>query len=301
MKLETALRLFLSEQRRATTRQQYELILSAMVHGVGASRAVDTITSVDLRQYMVDVRERKGRTGETITSTTINNHVKVVRAFFNWMVKHGDIASSPARGLKLDKVRAPIDKDSAMEDYELERVLAYYRFRQPQLAIILFIADTGCRVGGAATLVMDNLQPVERTATVVEKGDEPRPVWFGERTSLAVNQWLLMRGQRNHEFVFCHHAGPYEERSISQMIRRACKAVGVRSLGSHSLRHRKGFQMADAKLPATTAQLVLGHKDVKTTLDYYYPRDTERARKAVEELAEPLPEHDKISTIKRLS
>lgn len=301
MKLEQALRLFLSEHRRESTKRQYEQILSSLIHGIGASRSVESITSVDLREYMADVRERRGHRGELVTPVTVNNHIRVTRAFFNWMVRNRDIEFSPASGLKMEKVRIPIDQDSAMEDWELERVLAYYRFQQPQLAVVLFIADTGCRRDGAATLTLDNLKMSERTAVVIEKGDEPRPVWFGDRTAIALNQWLLMRGQRPHNFVFCHKNGAYGEASISRMIRRACLKTGVRSLGSHSLRHRKGFQLADGKYPATTSQLILGHKDVKTTLDYYYPRDTERARKAIEELSEPLPDHDKIDKIKRLS
>lgn len=56
-----------------------------------------------------------------------------------------------------------------------------------------------------------------------------------------------------------------------------------KAYGPHSIRHWRGQHLADKKTPPTVAQAILGHSDVKTTLDYYYNQDAERLRAVLEE------------------
>ena len=72
--------------------------------------------------------------------------------------------------------------------------------------------------------------------------------------------------------------------NVSLIIRRAAQLAGVRVLSSHSLRHRKGHQLADSRIAPSIAATVLGHSDVVITLQHYYPADWESAEQAMREL-----------------
>lgn len=119
----------------------------------------------------------------------------------------------------------------------------------------------------------------------MEKGDKERPVWYGELTAQVLRQWLIQRGRHDHDFVFCHQRGPYTPASISLIVRRAAVRTGCRSLGSHSTRHRKAFQLADARIAPSVAATALGHESINTTMNSYYPADYDRAQDAIQELA----------------
>jgi hypothetical protein len=51
------------------------------------------------------------------------------------------------------------------------------------------------------------------------------------------------------------------------------------------LRHRKGYQFADGRIAPSVAKTALGHENVLTTLQHYYPDDWERAKTSLEQLS----------------
>ncbi len=200
-------------------------------------------------------------------------------------------------------LKSAVGRDKAMTDDELAVLESYTLWKVRDRAILLFLADTGCRAGGAAKLKLQDLDIDHLKAMVTEKGEKTRPVWFGEKTATALRKWLLKRGPRPHDFVFCGDNGPLLPASISQVIRRASYATDIRSLGSHSLRHRKGFQLADARVAVTVAATALGHENPMTTMENYWPNDYARAEQAIRELVEkpePASEPSNIIPLRKL-
>lgn len=284
MKLDKALELFLSEYPNHNTVRAYRGVLEPMVMSIGAGRAVTRITTGDLLEYAAD----NIRTPDH-AQATIYKQIKTLKTFFNWLVRIGELDKSPAAGVRQIRRKRDVNREKAMRDEEFEKLVSYYQWKPQQLAIVLFLGDTGCRAGGLASVRISALDIPNLTATVTEKGDKTRPVWFGERTAQALREWLIQRGLQNHDFVFCHRHGPYKPAAISQIVRRALNATGGRSLGAHSTRHRKAFQMADSRIAPSVAATALGHENVNTTLNSYYPADYDRAREVIRELAEPAP------------
>jgi integrase len=122
-------------------------------------------------------------------------------------------------------------------------------------------------------------------------------VSFGENTAQALRNWLFVRPQKHRVtgvYVFSLNGEYMNPEQISQIIRRNCHRIGLRSLGAHSLRHRKGHQFADARIAPTIAAVALGHADVTTTLSHYYPDDYESADRALRELSQDNPLKTKI-------
>lgn len=283
MKLGNALHLFLNEYQNPNTRRIYNQCLEPLVAVLGADTPLADIKPIQLIGYRQELLKRP------VSTAYKNKHLKSTKTFFNWCVKVELIEKSPAAGLSVKEGKQSIPKDRAMHDDELERILAYVQWKPRDHALISFLADTGCRAGGAAGLRVEDLNFDQMSAEVVEKGSKRRHVWYGPRTASAIKLWLKKRGHVSG-YVFSADGHQLVSAVISQIVRRACKAVGVRSLGSHSLRHRKGHQMADAGVAITTAAQVLGHESVTITMKHYYPHDLERAAKAALELALPSDE-----------
>lgn len=277
MDLQHAVQLFLGEQR-PTTRTSYQYVLNNMTQYVGPQRPIERVSTTDLLEYMQGIRSRN------LAPATDNKYIKTIKTFFNWLVKAGYLQESPAAILRQPRLPAYVTRDKAMPDDKLAIVLDYAQWRPRDYALILFLADTGCRRTGAATLQVKDLMLDQQRAYVTEKGDKTRLVAYGSECSKALRRWLDIRIDEG-PYVFHRRGNAIKPAAISQIFRRACIAAGVGSYGSHSLRHRKGHQLADARVAPSVAATALGHSDPSITFKHYYPADWESAEKELRSLS----------------
>lgn len=273
MKLHNALKLFLDDYDKASTRRAYSSVLEPLIREIGPGRPVQLISNADIHSYIHDL-------DPGLAPATVRKHVKSIKTFFNWLVLMHEIDRSPAATLKQRRLDPHIDKSLAAADEEVAEML-HVAYGDPRaFALISFLADTGCRIGGAATLRVENVSLENLEAVVTEKGDKTRPVWYSSETASALRRWIIRKPAG--DFVFCRSDGlPMTSPSLAQVVRRVCVRAGLRSLGPHSLRHRKGHQLSDAGISPTIAAAALGHSDPTVTMQFYYPHDYNRAQAAI--------------------
>ena len=275
-----AITLFLGEQIEST-RKSYQYVLNFLADYIGPSRPLDKVTPDQLIEFM----QHTGNRPSVKSPATYNKYAKTIRTFFNWCVKAGLLAGSPAGGLRYRKEKASISRSKAMSDHQYEKLLDYAKWQPRYHALVLFLGDTGCRIGGAAYLQWKHVDLDNRTAFVTEKGKPARPVFFGEECALALRRWRSQCTFRDGDFVFSKHGKQLTNSSLGQFFSRLCRDSGVGAYGAHSLRHRKGHQFADNKVAPSIAAKALGHESVLTTLEYYYPDDLDRVQREIEKLA----------------
>ncbi len=278
MKLNAATELFLKSFENPQTRRAYRSGIELLKQIISPDTPVADIKPMQIILVQQAIEARKW------TQATKRKAVKSIKTFFNWLVKYEVLEKSPARAVKTKRLPTYVSRDKAMQERELQKVLDYVFFKPRDYALILFLADTGCRAGGASGLRVDDLDLQKQVATVTEKGNKTRPVIFGPKTANAIRGWLNRRGEVKGSYVFSRDGHQIKPSNISQIVRRACLAVGVRSLGSHSLRHRKGHQLADQHVAPSIAATALGHSDPTITLQHYYPADWESAEREMRQL-----------------
>jgi len=279
MRLQQAIEIFLAEYKEST-RLAYGSVLHPLVEEFGARRRVRDIATMDLIQYAQDLK------ASDRAEATIHKHIKTIKVFFNWLVKCGELDKdqNPSRAVRQIPVKHHVRQNKVITEAELKRLLDVVFGDPLKYAIVSFIADTGCRVGGAAGLLRVHLDLENMSAIVTEKGDEVRPVFFGRAATVALEEWLAVRPEVEHDFVFCHSRGEYTPAAISQMWRRACIRAGLRSLGPHSARHLFGHRMANNGVPISIVQKALGHKNMDITR-MYFPDSIEEVKTAVQSLS----------------
>jgi len=281
MKLSQAVELFLGEHK-LTTQRAYAHSLLPMRDWLGPARDLSDISSALLIEYFQKRIHNRG-----YALATIQKHTKGVKTFFNWCVRIGELDKSPAAAIRGRKLPRAIDRSKAMTDAELAAMLSAVVYKPRDYALLMFLADTGCRRGGAAGLQIKDLDLGAKQATVTEKGERERKVAFGDACATALVKWLAYRSAKHRikgTYIFTSDGLQMNAENISLIIRRAAKTAGVRVLSSHSLRHRKGHQLADARIAPSIAATALGHSDVTITLTSYYPADWESAERALREL-----------------
>jgi len=281
MELHKAISLFLGEHK-PSTQQAYRYVLCSMRDWLGPRRELADIRPEMLLEYFQKVIKRRAYSAATETK-----HAKTVKTFWNFCVHLELIERSPAKLVRAKKPPRAVDRHKAMTDDELLLLLEAVREKPRDRALLLFLADTGCRRGGAAGLRLQDLDLKKLVAVVTEKGEKERKVAFGEDSARALVYWLGYRSKRTavrDTYVFSRDGKLMKAENVSLIIRRACLVAGVRVLSSHSLRHRKGFQLSDARISPATAATVLGHSSPSITMEHYFPYDWATAEQAMREL-----------------
>jgi integrase/recombinase XerD len=292
MKLKQALELFLLEDRARASRETYRRFLSRFVAAIGPERPLELIQPEDINAYIDEMRgqrikyanhRKRHAVNEPLSPATIYKQIKMIKTFFKWCVDRKKIVESPAGHLKNPRPRSPLGQGKACTDDELAQILAAAQFKPRDRAVILLLAESGCRADEAGGLRIRNLDLDDQSAFIDGKGAHRRRIFFTEQTGDALRAWFDVRPEVDHDFVFTSTRGHgrMTARGISEIVRRLCKVAGLRRrLGSHSLRHRVGLTFARRRVAPKIAQHYLGHENIHTTLEYYQDVDESDLRAA---------------------
>lgn len=281
MLLHEAVAIWLS-QHIPTTRESYSRPIVYMMNLVGPELELDDITPMNMVRYSRYIMER-----ENYAIKTKEKHIKTTKTFFNWCVEMDFLEKSPARVLKTPKVPRRISREKAIDDDDLQAMLAYIESDQSEYgvrnyALIKFMADTGCRVSGAATLQFANLFLDELRAIVTEKG-KARKVAFSPEGAKALRRWLIRRPPLDasadaRKYVFISLNYKYKKLTSNYIGTILYRLKGyikrdweyeIRRNNPHSMRHRIGHKMADEQETPRAIADALGHDRIETAQEHY--------------------------------
>lgn len=248
-------------------------------------QALDRIGVAGLRRYVnglyartvryQDAPQRKAIPGG-LSLHTIHGHLRALRTFFKWCADEYHLPADPMKRIQLPRLANDQPKAATLDD--LERLLgaATGTTATRDRAILLFLADTGCRAGGLLSLTLGNLDLRKRRALLHEKGEKYRTVCFTDTTATAISLWLASRPTSAEDYLFCvltpgRRGSPLTLGGLHSMIHRLAKRAGVTGrVNPHAFRHMFGcLWQGDAK----TLSILMGHSDVATTLRYYVRPD----------------------------
>lgn len=192
-----------------------------------------------LKDAVSVIRAYKAGLKKRMTPSSVHGYQRAVRRLFSWMVEEGTIQCNIARNVPL--IRLPEQPPHAILEDDLHRLLNQLpRESARDRAIVLFLADTGCRVGGLCSLTFASLDLPNRCALVVEKGRKSRRVYFNDVTAAALSLYLTARPRSDYDAVFIAERGgqPLGTDGVRLMLRRMAKRAGVKGRHNpHSFRH----------------------------------------------------------------
>lgn len=282
MNLSEAVQLFLDSMRGVNSDKTvawYAERLAVLVDHFGGDRALTAITIGDLRKYrmaVLSIEKRYGKRGSRpqenghLSLFTVNATLKAAKRLFSWLHTEGILENNPAARLELPPI--PTTTRTGVNDDDAEKIIHAARTKPRDYALVLFLRDTGCRIGGACSLRLEDLDLQRCQATVVEKGSQQRVVYFGEAAAKAIQVWLELRPDWvTHSQVFCSYGGkPLIERGVYEVFRRLAAEAGVdENWSPHQWRHRKARKMLGNGANLQQVSQLLGHKSIEVTSRFY--------------------------------
>lgn len=305
MKLETALNEYLLACRadglRPATLQWYRSLLTVFVQTMDGA-ALEDVTPRQIRQYIVALEDRTERYTDApqkpaqrggLSRASIAAHVRALHAFWAWAEREYQLKRNPMRNVKRPRTVDPDPKAISGPDFvKLVNATERSRWGERDRAILVFLADTGCRLGGLVSLTMENLFIDEQRAIVREKGQKSRVVVFTAYTARILTQWLAVRdSSTRYVFVSQQTGARLTESGINQLLKRLKARAGVTGrVNPHSFRHGFAREYLLNGGDLVTLARLLGHSDISTTAAYY-------AVFSQDELADLHEKHSPLKTL----
>jgi integrase len=268
----------------------YDFQLERYISPALGSNSLCDLSRAQIEACLSNLRQ-KGHTGPTLRG---------VRATFSTVlrtvVERGYLEKNPAHGIRIRETNAkpPRRFYTPVQVRQLLRELA-----EPCRAVVLLAVLTGMRIGEILALRWKRVDLLRSTIEIAETFSDGQ---FGSPKTRSSNRVIPMsstlRGMletyhagalRNtpDDLVFCTTKGtPLNSKNLyNRALAPACDRIKQPRVSWHSFRHTHATQLAESGESLKTAQALLGHSDLETTLNTYMHAIPDSQRRAVDRVA----------------
>jgi integrase len=214
-------------------------------------------------------------------------------------VESGYFDRNPAHGIKTGEREAKQEK-RFLTPAQIRALLP--ALSEPCRTVVLAAVLTGMRIGEILALRWKRLDYVRGTIEVAETFSDgcfgtPKtrssrriiPMSFAVREAIETHGAANLRTAPN-DLVFSTSKGtPLNPKNLyNRVLAPACDAIRISRVSWHSFRHSNATILGEVGESLKTAQAILGHSDLETTLNTYTHAIPESQRRAMEKVAEVL-------------
>jgi len=223
--------------------------------------------------------------GMNISITTINNYLRNMRVFFNYLYSEHEIKKNPmGKVILLKDDRKPLEFISDENFMRLLRCLDRSKFSENRdWTIIQLLIDTGMRIGECLLIKVSDADLTRKSIYITlqnTKGGKTRSVFFSEEMNRILKMWLRFQDRyRNTEYLFCTNEGKHLQISnFETNFKKYGKRIGLNTIHPHVLRNNfaKRFLMNGGNI--FTLSKILGHSSVEVTEKAYLDLDDDDLR-----------------------
>ena len=259
-------------------------------------------TTETLLEYHRWVKERKGPGGEELSTTYLNRHAHMAKAFFKFLAERHNIMTDIGRDFP--PLREPttlprgiLTKEETMLLLQQPLLTTPLGFRDRTMLEVLY--STALRGFELCRLTLYDYDPQERMIRVIAgKGRKDRIVPVGRIAAEYLDAYVknvrnilaqpsILRGRKRNEGqpvssnLFLSVSGrALSTSNLHHLVRFYRQKAGLpHNITTHSLRHTCATEMLKGGASIRHVQELLGHADIKTTQIYTHvvPTDLKKA------------------------
>ncbi len=227
----------------------------------GEKTKIATITADDALGFRDALLKRKGARGKTYAPATVNRHLALLRGALNVASEHGFRHKDPMKSIELVAENNERDRICTPAEYQLLIDAASPRLR---LAIVLAY-HTAMRIGEIAALTWEHVDLEEKLVKLraeETKTSEARQVPLSIAVVDELSRWGADPGAEPGSVV------GLKRDSISKQFGKLAKALGIKNLRAHDLRHTALTNLRRGDVDIYTMAKISGHKNMETLKRY---------------------------------
>ena len=306
MKLSQSIQLFLLDKQVAgcspNTLRNYTLTLRRLTAHLDGDPQLADITAEQIRGFLRQLMTTRiapagiaKRPARTLSAKTIRNIHTCLSSLWTWAIKEGYAADHIVQRVDAPEPEPPVVEPLSRD--QVKQLLNATAFSAPwerspdtqtelparralrDRAILLFLLDTGVRVGELCKLCIADVDISAGTATVSSKGrlntgaGKKRLVRFSPRTAKLLARYLIARdatGYRDraqHLFVD-RDDRPFDRRYLAKHLHRLGRRAGLNNIHAHRFRHTFAINFLRNGGNIYALQDLLGHTSLEMVRRY---------------------------------
>lgn len=296
---QTALERFVTAKRAAgrspsTLKWYRDLIGDYLAHTVSVDGQVETTECAE--SFMAMLYDRV----PPFSDQTVDGYYRALRGFFNWCVKRRLLRRSPMTQIERRKPR-----NKRVPYVEMTEFLIVYQSIEGaewcdhrDRAILLLLYWTGLRVSELIGLRRDDVDVARRLVTVrAGKGGDGRIVPCAPELGSTLLAYLVaLPAVADPALLWSNDGaggvrGPLSIEGVRQMLRRRCKAAGIRYMRPHLWRHGFAMLLLNNGMELSALSRAMGHSSPETTRTIYARWLTDGLQREYEEAQQRAMRH----------
>ncbi|WP_210954651.1 site-specific integrase [Candidatus Phytoplasma luffae] len=212
--------------------------------------------------------------------------------------------------LKYPPYQAPSNKICILYKLDQRKIMQYLiqEFNFKNLGILIALT-TGLRIGEVCALTWQDIDLFEKQITISKTVQRiKKPVSDKCKTKIIVSATKTKTGVRciplsnallkilkplqkitnQRFFIISNSLKPNEPRVYHNYYYQVLTFLKIKKIKFHSLRHSFATRLIETKADYKTVSSLLGHANIKTTLDLYVHPDLEEKKKCIEKMLKNL-------------
>lgn len=229
-------------------------------------RSLNSVRPAQITEFLRSMRDG-GRWHDT------TNLVNCIGIFFDWLIVQG----------KRDRVNPVVPRFHSQKrrkrlprPYSEAELLLIWKLLEADgdkalMAAVAFGQESGCRISEVAALRVSRLDLLKQEALVrLSKTGIEHLVPFHTKAKRCLADWLDVRGEREHDFVFIGPSGkPMSKQTLRKRLNRVLCGEGKLSVFSfHRLRAYAATTLAKGKSDVLSIARTIGWQDLKSAQQY---------------------------------
>jgi integrase len=272
---------------RVSSAKHYEYDLDRYLIPVLGAIPLSGISREKVQAFLAH-KCQEGYAGSTVHSmrTTLS---KVLQSAVDWDY----LEQNPARGIRIGD-RAPVLERKFLDPEQIRQLLP--ALPEPCRTLVLLAVGSGMRIGELLALRWKHVDFLRSVISIRESlyrgrfgGPKTRSSRRDVPMSEPVRQALLAhrarsQNPRSEDLLFTSRAQtPANAKNLlRRVLQPTCKRLDLPLVSWHSFRHTHATLLSETGESLKTAQAILGHSDLETTLKVYTHVIPESQRRAIE-------------------
>ena len=289
-----------STQLREKTMSSYEQTLHLFGRWLSDELkiyTVDKITENVIRKYIDDLMvrgkytfyvndlskkkncpDRRRDYRKPVSVTTINNYIRNIRVFFNWLEREYIIRKNPMkriRQLKYNRQAKVFLSDEDLKKFLSKFDKSYFTEHRDYVMIMLML-DSGMRLGECSTVLVTDLELARKRINLraeETKGRKDRTVYFSPKTETIIRRWLQFKDryvESDYLFPIKEHGGSIGVGNFESNFKKYILRAGLNEeYTPHCLRNNFAKRCLMNGMDIFTLSKILGHSSVEVTEQAY--------------------------------
>lgn len=269
--------------------------------------AVDKVTEAILRRYINDLQERgkysfyaveaqkeknyperRRDYRKPVSVVTINNYIRNLRVFFNWLERDYVIHRNPMKKIRQLKENRKAKEYLSDEDFKklIDKFDRSYFSEHRDFVMTVLMIDSGMRLGECSCLLVDDIDLARRCICLraeITKGRQDRTVYFSPKAEKILRRWLQYKDryvETDYLFPVRENGGNISVGNFEGNFKKYLKRAGLSvKYTPHCLRNNFAKRCLMNGMDIYTLSKILGHSSVEVTEKAYLDLTDDDIRK----------------------